>query len=45
MQAGMHTGQVPVQAGWTAQTKGWMPWDQGAAAQETRANVATDGGR
>ena len=43
MQTGMHTGQVPVQAKRTAGTKGWISWDQGAAAQETRANVATDG--
>ena len=41
MQTGVHTGQVPVQAG----TEGWLSWDQCAAAQETRANVATDGRR
>ena len=45
MQAGMHTGRVPVQAGLTARTQEWLPWDKGAAAEETRANVATDGGR
>ena len=45
MQAGMHAGQVPVQAAWTAGAQGTIPWDQGAAAQETRAHVATNAGR
>ena len=45
MQAGMHIGQVPVQTGWTARTQGWIPWDQGAAAQETRTDVVADGRR
>ena len=45
MKAGVHAGQVPVQAGWTARAQGGIPWDQSVAAQKTRAHVATDGGR
>ena len=45
MQAVMHAGQVPVQAGRTAEAQGRKPWDQSTAAQETRAHVAADGGR
>ena len=45
MQAEMHAGQVPVQAGRTAGAQGRIPWDQSAAAQETRAHVAADEGR
>ena len=43
MQTGMHAGQVPVQPGWTARAQERIPWHQSAAAQETRAHVATDG--
>ena len=45
MQAGVHAGQVPVQAGRTAVAQGMIPWDQSTAAQEARAHVAADGGR
>ena len=45
VQARVHAGQVPVQAGWATRAQGRIPLDQSAAAQETRAHVATDGGR
>ena len=45
VQGGMNAGQVPVQAGRAAGAQGRIPWDQSAAAQETRAHVAVDGGR
>ena len=45
VQARMHAGQVPVQAGQAAGAHGRIPWDQSAAAGETRAHVAADGGR
>ena len=45
VEAGLHAGQVPVQAEWATKAQGRIPWDQSAAAQDTRAHVATDGGR